>query len=63
MEAEELGLTLELKDVGDPAIAQELITRGGKLQLPYLVDEERNVEMYESDAIIAHLHESFTPKP
>ena len=63
LEAEELGVTFELKNVNEPAIADELVSRGGKLQMPYLVDEEHGVEMYESEDIIAHLHESFTPKP
>lgn len=52
---EELGLTVAQKNVGDPDIAQELIDRGGKLQAPYLVDDEAGVEMYESDDIIVHL--------
>jgi glutathione S-transferase len=63
LEAEELDVTLDLKDVDDPQVAAELVERGGKLQLPYLVDEVHGVEMYESDDIIAHLHASFTPKP
>lgn len=63
LEAEELGLTLALKNVNEPALEDELVARGGKLQLPYLVDEVYGVEMYESDDIIAHLHASFTPKP
>jgi glutathione S-transferase len=63
LEAEELDVTLDLKDVDDPQVAAELVARGGKLQLPYLVDEAHGVEMYESEDIIAHLHASFTPKP
>ena len=60
--AAELGITLEKKDVADPAIAQELIARGGKQQEPYLVDTARTVEMYESSDIIAYLREHYTPK-
>jgi glutaredoxin 3 len=56
---EELGVEFTLKNVGDEAIAQELIARGGKQQTPYLVDSETNTEMYESDAIIAYLHQRF----
>lgn len=33
--------------------------RGGKLQFPYLVDANAGVELYESDAIIAHLFERY----
>jgi len=32
-----------------------LLERGGKLQLPYLVDPNAGVELYESDVIISHL--------
>lgn len=60
---EELGLEFKLKNVADEAIATELITRGGKLQMPYLVDGDAAVEMYESDAIITYLQEHFGTKP
>ncbi len=53
--ADELGLALEKKDIADPRVAEELITRGGKQQVPYLVDTARNVEMYESMDIDAYL--------
>jgi hypothetical protein len=32
------------------------LTGGGEDQLPYLVDTERGVTMYESDAILEYLH-------
>lgn len=51
--AEELGISYEEKNIADPAVADELIARGGKRQVPYLVDGE--TEMYESDAIITYL--------
>jgi glutaredoxin 3 len=60
--AEERGIELEIKDIGDAAIAEELIARGGKQQVPYLVDEKEGVEMYESDAIIAYLGDASTMK-
>lgn len=41
------------RDVGN--YEQELIARGGKRQTPYLVDEEKSVEMYESADIITYL--------
>lgn len=56
---EEMGLSLNLKNVADEGVAEELIARGGKRQSPYLVDEEKNVEMYESDDIIKHLHQHY----
>ena len=55
--ASELGLTFDEKNIADDAVAAELIERGGKRQVPYLVDGE--VEMYESDAIVAYLKEHY----
>lgn len=58
--AEELGIALELKSVENPANAAELAARGGKIQVPYLVDAAHGVEMYESDDIVEHLHSAFS---
>ena len=57
---EDLDITFDLKNSMDTAITAELIARGGKCQVPYLVDSDRNVEMYESDDIIAYLQEHYT---
>jgi glutaredoxin 3 len=54
-----LQLTVELKDVEDAAVEAELVARGGKSLVPYLVDTEKSVEMYESDAIVAHLQTNY----
>ncbi|KND47461.1 MAG: hypothetical protein AB199_03460 [Parcubacteria bacterium C7867-004] len=59
---QELGLVFDLKTVANPAVAEELIARGGKRQMPYLVDVDAGVEMYESDAIVEYLHQKFGPK-
>ncbi len=56
-----LGITFEEKNIADPAVAEELIRRGGKRQVPYLVDGE--VEMYESDAIIDYLQKKAAAVP
>ncbi len=53
----ELGISFEEKNIADDAVADELVARGGKRQVPYLVDNERGVEMYESDVIVAYLQE------
>ncbi|MFT5036671.1 MAG: glutaredoxin 3 [Candidatus Azotimanducaceae bacterium] len=59
-EAETLGVKLNLKDISsDEVIAQELIDKGGKQMVPYLVDEEKGVSMYESNDIVAHLTEHY----
>jgi glutathione S-transferase len=53
-----LGVEVEWRDiVAQPDFAEELVARGGKQQVPYLVDESAGVEMYESDAIVAYLQE------
>jgi glutaredoxin len=51
----ELGISFEEKNIADDAVAAELIARGGKRQVPYLIDSEKGVEMYESDDIVAYL--------
>ena len=57
--AKELGITFELKNISDDAVAAELVARGGKRQVPYLVDTERNVEMYESADIVVYLRKHY----
>ena len=59
---EELGITFEEKNIADPAVAEELVARGGKRQVPYLVDTERSREMYESDDIVAYLRANYAKK-
>lgn len=54
--AKELHLEIETKNIAYMDVADELKKRGGKLQTPYLVDEEKKVEMYESQSIIEYLH-------
>lgn len=53
--AKELDINLILHDIAEDSVAKELIARGGKQQVPYLVDSAKNVEMYESDDIISYL--------
>ena len=55
----ELGVEFEERNIADDAVASELIKRGGKRQVPYLVDSERNIEMYESADIDAYLRENY----
>ncbi|MFI5260489.1 MAG: glutathione S-transferase N-terminal domain-containing protein [Candidatus Paceibacteria bacterium] len=57
--AEELGISFDERNIADRAVAEELITRGGKQQVPYLFDAERGVEMYESEDIVAYLKEHY----
>lgn len=56
--AENFNVELELKDVSESSEAMtELVAIGGNTQVPFLVDSERNVSMYESSDIIDHLRE------
>ena len=57
--AEENGITFDLKNIADDTVAAELVQRGGKRQVPYLVDDERGVEMYESDDIVKYLQAQY----
>lgn len=52
-----LNLPYEEKNIGQPDVLDELLERGGKKQSPYMVDGE--VEMYESDAIVAYLEKKY----
>jgi len=45
----------ELRNIATPGVSEELIARGGKRQVPYLVDEKSGTEMYESADIIEYL--------
>lgn len=54
-----LGITPELRDIREEEHLRELLSRGGKDQVPYLVDPSRGVEMYESEAIIDYLKSAY----
>lgn len=43
------------KDVSNPENRDELESLGGKIQVPFLVDNDNNTKMYESDDIINYL--------
>lgn len=58
--AENLNVNLELKDVTESEeIMNELIEIGGQKQVPFLVDSEKNVKMYESSDIIEYMREGY----
>ncbi|HWH07221.1 MAG TPA: glutathione S-transferase N-terminal domain-containing protein [Candidatus Paceibacterota bacterium] len=54
-----MGLTFNERNVRDPGVMRTLMELSGKRQTPYLVDEERDIAVSDSDAIIAYLHERF----
>lgn len=58
--AENLNVALDLKDIDEDDTARaELEEKGGKLQVPFLVDIERKTAMYESADIIDYLRENY----
>ena len=42
-------------DITNKESEDSLIQIGGKRQVPFLVDSERNIQMYESDDIVEYL--------
>ena len=60
---EALGLEFNLKNIAEPGVTEELIERGGRKQLPFLVDDENDVEMYDSQDIVQYLAEHYGPIP
>ena len=56
----ELGTPFEEKNISDPDVAKELIDKGGKKQVPFLSDHEREISIYESEDIVKYLEEHHT---
>lgn len=48
-------LKYNLLDINETHYLDELIQLGGKRQVPFLFDNDKNVMMYESDDIIEYL--------
>ncbi len=61
--ADGLGLRYEKRNVADLGVEEELVARGGSAQVPFMIDEEHGVEMYESEHIAAYLHKAFGKEP
>ncbi len=58
--AENLKVEFDLKDVSeDDSALAELLEKGGKKQVPFLVDTEKNISMYESVDIIDYIRENY----
>ncbi len=56
---DELNLKIEEKNIADEKVAEELVNKGGKLKVPYLIDTDKNIEMYESKDINKYLDENY----
>lgn len=52
---DENGILYKKIDITDPRNEEALIKIGGKRQVPFLVDKEHGIEMYESGDIIEYL--------
>ncbi len=52
---EEKGVKYNKIDIAEKKAEDALIQSGGKRQVPFLIDRERNVQMYESADIIEYL--------
>lgn len=57
--AQELKVPLTLKDINDEGVTDEVVRIGGKKQMPFMVDDESDISMYESKDIISYLHRKF----
>ena len=50
-------IAYEERNIASDEVCDELTQRGGKCQVPYLVDGE--TEMYESDDIVAYIEKTY----
>lgn len=51
----EHGIAYKAIDISEPENEEALIKIGGKRQVPFIMDKEHGVEMYESEDIIEYL--------
>ncbi len=57
--AENLKVELDQRDIDDSEEAlAELMEKGGKRQVPFLVDTEKNISMYETEDIIEYMRDN-----
>lgn len=52
---DEKGVKYNKVDITETKNEETLIKMGGKRQVPFLVDSDRNIQMYESNDIIEYL--------
>jgi glutathione S-transferase len=53
----EAKIEFEARTITNPTYREELLQKGGNLQVPFFVDTDNDVAMYESDDIIQYLKE------
>lgn len=49
-------------DISNKANEDALIQTGGKRQVPFLLDKNKNIKLYESDDIINYLKKEYVKK-
>lgn len=52
---DERGIKANRIDISEKKNEESLIQLGGKRQVPFIVDKDRNIQMYESSDIIEYL--------
>jgi glutaredoxin 3 len=50
-------VAFEEKNIANEAVARELVEKGGKVQVPYIIDGD--VSLYESDEIVAYIEKKY----
>ena len=58
---DDLGIEVEQKNIAEEENLKELMDKGGQRMVPYMIDTNQDVSMYESADIIEHLNK-FYPK-
>ena len=59
-ELAKIDIPYEERNVADSKNAETLISQGGKMQTPFLMDEETGISMYESMVIMDYLRKIYT---
>lgn len=58
--ADNLKVEFDLRDVSeDESAMTELLEKGGKQMVPFMVDDEKDVSMYESSDIIEYIRKNY----
>jgi len=55
----EMDIDYKELEISNEANLDSLLEIGGKQQVPFLIDEDRNVSMYESSDIIEYLKKNY----
>lgn len=56
---DELGIQIDERSISEEEHREALVEHGGKQQVPYLIDTERDVSMYESEDISEYLQKHY----